>query len=342
MPTLAEIAALLNGTVEGDGTVVVTGISALESSGPEHITFLTDEKYLPKLADCRAGAVLLGPSVPAQGRPAVRVPDPKAALPVLIVRFAPVRPAQGRPAVDPTAIIHPSAKLGRDVKIGAYTIVESGVAIGDGTEIGPLCFVGWGSEIGSAGRIMPLVAIGERTVIGDRALIHSGTELGSDGFGFLPGPKGLVKIPQIGRVVVGDDVEMGGNCTVDRGMVGDTVIGRGVKMDNQVHVAHNVTIGENTAVAGQVGLAGTARVGAWCQFGGQVGVGDHVTLGNRVRVGAKSGVHRDVADGEEIFGYPARPAREAFKLTAELSRLPRLVEKIRKLEARLAALERRK
>jgi len=321
---------------------MVTGVAALEDAGPGHIAFVTDDRHLARLADSKAGAVLLAPGKPSFNKPSVRVPDPKAALPVLIGRFAPARPDQGRPAVDPAAIVHPSATLGRDVRIGAYTVVESGVALGDGTEIGPLCFIGWGSRIGSASRIMPLVVIGERTVIGDRVLIHAGTELGSDGFGFVPGPKGLVKLPQIGRVVVGDDVEIGGNCTIDRGMTGDTVIGRGSKLDNMVHVAHNVTIGENTVVAAQAGFAGSSRVGAWCQFGGQVGIKDHVTIGNRVKVGGQSGVHRDVADGEELFGYPARPAREALKLNAELSRLPRLLERVRKLETRLAELERRK
>lgn len=329
MPTLSELAALLGGTVEGEPGLVVESIAAIEDARKGQLTFLTDPRYASRLGSSAAGAVVAGPGVAVGGKPAIRVPDALAVLPVLLSAFAPVPPEEPGDPVDPTARVHPTARLAGGVRVGAYAVIEANVAVGERSWIGALCVVGWGSSIGRDARLMPHVAVGERTKIGDRVLIHSGTVLGADGFGFLPGPAGPRKIPQIGRVVIGDDVEIGANCTVDRATVGETVIARAVKLDDMVHVAHNCFIGEGTVVAGQTGFSGTVKVGRGCRFGGQSGVADHVTIGDGVEVGAKSGIHRDVPAGRRVFGYPAREAAEAFRINAGLSRLPGLIEKVR-------------
>jgi len=341
MPTLAELASLLGGTVDGPATLEVTSIAAVDAAGPAALTFITDEKFLPLLASSGAGAVLLAPGVASGGKPAVRVADPRSVLPVLLKYFAPVRPGPAGPPVDPTARVHPAAKLAPGVRIGAYAVVEEGVTVGEGTEIGPLCVVAWGAAIGGDCRLMPLVSVGARCAVGNRVILHSGTVVGADGFGFLPGKGGPVKIPQIGRVVLEDDVEIGSNCTVDRATVGETVLRRGVKLDNLVHIAHNCVIGEGTMIAAGVGISGSVRIGRGCLIGGQAGVSDHVTIGNGVQIGGGSGVNRDLADGEVVFGYPARPAKEAFRLNAWLARIPKLLERIRDLEKRVQALDRK-
>ncbi len=313
----------------------------METAREGDITFITDQKYLSRLAGSAASAVMLAPGLDAGGKPALVVPNPQVALISILGRLAPVPPAQAE-HVDRSAWVHPKAKLGAGVVVGPLAVIDAEAEVGDATRIGALCYVGWRVKMGAACRIAPLVTLGERTELGSRVIVHSGAVLGADGFGFVPGPEGPVKIPQIGRVVVGDDVEIGANCTVDRGMAGDTVLKRGVKLDDQVHVAHNCVIGEGTLVAAQTGFSGTVTVGKGSLFGGQVGVADHVNIGNGVKVGAQSGIHRDAADGEELFGYPARPAREAIRLSAEVARLPRLLERVRALEKRIAELERKK
>ncbi len=341
MPTLGELAALVGGSVQGSKDLTVDGVATVEDAKPGQLTFVTDDKYLSLLESSRATAVLIAPGKPTHGKAAVLHPNPLAALPVLLARFAPAAPAAPQELIDRTAWIHPTARLGAGAQVGPYAVIEAGVTVGDRAQIGPLCVVAWGSRIGKETRLAPLVAIGERTVIGDRVLIHAGTVLGADGFGFLPGQNGPEKIPQIGRVVVEDEVEIGANCTIDRATVGDTVIQRAAKLDDQVHVAHNCVIGEGTLVAGQAAFSGSVKVGRGCLIGGQAGVGDHVTLGNGVQVAGGAGVHRDTSDGEKLFGYPARPAREALKLNAAVARLPKLLARIRELEKRVAELEQR-
>jgi UDP-3-O-[3-hydroxymyristoyl] glucosamine N-acyltransferase len=339
MPSLAELAELVGGTFEGP-SVDITGIASLEDAEPGDITFVTDEARLPLLEKSRAGAVLLASGRNPHGKPAIFVRVPPMALVVLLAHFEP-EPPSAPEGVAPGASIHPNAVVGKHVRIGPGAVVESGASIGDGSEIGPLAHIGWDAKVGMYCRIAPLASIGSRCTLGDNVIVHSGAVIGADGFGFIPGPDGPKKVPQIGRVVVEDDVEIGANCTVDRATVGATFLRRRVKLDDQVHIAHNCDIGEGTLMAGQVGISGSVKVGKACVFGGQSGVADHVTLGDNVQVGAKSGVHRDAPAGEKLFGYPARPAREAIRLSGEVSRLPRLVERVRELEARIGELEKK-
>ncbi len=343
MPTLNELATLLGGSVDGASDVVVDGVAAVEDAGPGQLTFITDDRYLPMLEGSRASAVVIAADKQAYGKPAIRVSDPMAVLPVLLARFAVAPPPDAlREAIAPSAWVHPSAKLGARVRIGPCAVVDAEVEIGEGSEIGALCAISWGVRVGKDTRINSFVAIGERIVIGSRVVIHSGSVLGADGFGFLPGPDGPRKIPQIGRVVIEDDVEIGANCAIDRAMVGDTLIKRTAKLGDQVHVAHNCVIAEGCVVAGQSGLGGTVKLGRGCRLGAQSGIADHVTLGDGVEVGGKSGVHKSVPAGARMFGYPARPAGEALRLNAASSRLPGLFEKMRQLEKRIAELEKGK
>ena len=330
---------MVGGAVEGP-SVEVTGIASLEDAGPGELTFVTDERRLPLLAESRAEAVLLGQGKESHGKPAIVVRNPQAALVVLLAHFEPTPPSSP-PGPGPGAFIHPNAIIGQHVKIGPCAVIEDGAHIGDGTEIGAMAHVGWDAKVGSKCRIDPFASVGSRTTVGDRVIIHSGSVLGADGFGFIPGPDGPRKVPQIGRVVVEDDVEIGAGCTIDRATVGVTILRRGAKLDDQVHIAHNCDVGGGSLIAGQTGTGGSVTIGKGCVFGGQVGIADHIKIGDGVQVGAKSGVHRDAGAGERLFGYPARPAREAIRLAGEVARLPKLVERVRELEARIAELEKR-
>ncbi len=340
MPTLGDLAALVGGTLHGPASLEINGVGPVESAGPGQITFVTDERRLPALAASRAAAVLLSDTAGAGGRPAIRHPRPLEALPALLGAFAPAAPPPAEPA-DRTAWVHPTAVLGRNVRLGPHAVVDAAARVGDEAELGPGAVVGWQATVGRGTRVGANAVIGERCVLGDRVLVHPGAVIGADGFGFAPSPTGPVKIPQIGRVVIGDDVEIGANATVDRGTVGDTVIRRGAKVDDQVHIGHNCDIGEGTVIAGHSGISGSVTLGRGARIGGGVGIADHVTLGDGVEVGARSGVHRDAPAGARLFGYPARDAAEAIRLAAEVARLPRLVDRVRKLEARLAALEKK-
>lgn len=338
MPTLAELAALIGGTVEGPATLDVTSLASVDEAGPAALTFITDDFYLPRLAASRAAAVLLGATTPAHGKPALRAANPRLALSVLLRRFAPVPPVSSGPPIDPTARVHPGASVSPQARIGAYVVIEEGASVGAGTVIGHHGVIGWGASVGRDCRLHPLVTVGERCVVGDRALLHAGTVLGVEGFGFEAGPDGPVRIPQIGRVVLENDVETGGNAVVDRGMIGDTVLRQGVKLGDLVHIAHNCDIGAGSMITALVGIAGSVTMGRNCVMGGQSAISDHVTIGNRVQIGGASGVNRDAADGEILFGLPARPAREAFRMNAALARLPKLLERVRALEKRIAEL----
>jgi len=340
MPTLAELAALTGGKVEGPATLPLDGIAPVADATERQITFITNDRFIPLLEKSRAGAVLIGPGRNAQGKPALVVPNPGVALIVLLNRFAPVAPAPAA-GIHPSATVDKSAKLGNGVVVGAGAVVEAEVELGEGTRVGALCHIGWKVRAGKNCRFDPMVSIHERTEIGNNVVIFSGTVIGADGFGYVPGPQGVVKIPQIGRVVIEDDVEIGANSCVDRAMAGVTLIKRGVKIDNQVQIAHNDVIGENVVIAGQCGLAGSITVGRNAIIGGKVGIVDHVDIGEGAIIAALSGVHNNVPAHMTVYGYPAREAKEGLKLYAELARLPHLVKRVRAMEARLAELEKK-
>lgn len=335
--TVADIAARVGGLVEGDADRQVTGLSAIEAAGPGDLTMVLDEERARWLDKSSATAALapLGLALSAPRTSLVRVENPRLALAVIAPLLVPEELPE--PGLAATADIHPDAVLGEDVYVGPHAVIGRGAIVGDDTYIDALTLVAAGATIGRSCRIGPSCTISGNVRIGDRVRLYSGARLGTDGFGYTPGPSGLVKVPQVGRCLIGDDVEIGANTTVDRGALGDTVIGSGTKIDNLVMIAHNVRIGRDCIIVGQAGLGGSAQLGDGVQLGGQVGIADHVSIGDGTRISAQSGVFRDMPAGGAYFGSPALPQREALRAVSGLQRLHELFKRVRKLEVAVRA-----
>ena len=334
--TAAELAQATGGRLVGDGEVAVRAIAPLDRAGAEELSFLSSARYAPLMADSGAGVVLVSPELqetPGKCRARIVVADPHDALVSLIPRFY-------RPAAHPTGI-HPAARIGRNVLVGddvcieAGVVVEDDVVIGDRTWIATHTVVGAGARIGDDCLVYPQVTIYPHTRVGHRVILHSGVRLGSDGFGYMQkmidGQLAHVKIPHIGRAIIGNDVEIGANTVIDRGSVDDTVIGAGTKIDNLVHIGHNVRIGRLCLILAQVGIAGSARIEDGVILAGQAAVTGHVTIGAGSRLAGQSGAIGDVPAGETWSGYPARPHKEALRASAALFRLPALMRRLEQL-----------
>ena len=329
-----DVAALTGGRLVGPGHVTVARVAPLERAGAGDLAFLASRSYLPYFERAQAAVVLCRPEFAdlPQGPPTrIVVADPHAALldvlPILYPEPAWV------PGVDATAVIGRGSAWTDPVAIGPHVVLGENVRLGKNVRIDAGCVLGDGVIVGSDVHLYPQVTCYTGTVIGDRVMIHSGTRLGADGFGYLPGKSGALprKIPQVGRCVIGDDVEIGANTTVDRGSVDDTIVGRGTKIDNLVMVAHNVQIGERCLIAAMVGIAGSTRVGDDVFLAGQVGLADHINVGSRVRITVQSGVIGDIEDGATVTGYPARNHREFLRAQAALYRLAPLVNELEAL-----------
>lgn len=342
--TAEEIAAIVEGELHGRGDAEVDGVAALDRAGPRDLSFLAARQYLPLFSATRAGVVLVAPSLldsPASGDggegegegPSARivVKDPHAALLRLLPRF--FREAPRPVGIHPTALVGSNVRLGADVAIGAYAVVGDGASIGDRAWIGEHAVVGADVVLGDDVRLHPAATVYPRAVIGNRVILHSGTRIGCDGFGYAFEQGQHQKVPHVGRCILHDDVEVGANSTIDRGSVDDTVIGAGTKIDNLVHVGHNVRIGRLCMLVAQVGVAGSVRVGDGVLLGGQAGIAGHLTIGDRARVAAQAGVVGDVPAGETWSGYPARPHREALRASAAMFKLPDIIRKLEKLVA---------
>jgi UDP-3-O-[3-hydroxymyristoyl] glucosamine N-acyltransferase len=317
----------------------VLGVASLEAAGPDQVALLANAAYLPAAEASRAGAFLTTTSLAAQApddRPRVVVEDAHAALIPLLERFHPA-PAP-RPGVHPTAILGRGVRLGEAVTIGPYAVLEEGAAVGDRVQVGAHAVIGRGVTVGQDSMLHPHVVLYPGTVVGARVILHAGVRLGVDGFGYAWVDGGHRKVPQVGRCVVEDDVEIGANTTVDRGSLGDTQVAHGSKLDNLVHLAHNVRLGPHCAAAALVGIAGSTRVGAGVLFAGQAGIVGHVDIGDGARIGAAAKVWGDVPPGETYLGDPARPRREYLRSRARIERLGALVERVRALEHALQAL----
>jgi UDP-3-O-[3-hydroxymyristoyl] glucosamine N-acyltransferase len=330
---LGEIAAAVAGTVEGDATTIILGVGGIEEAGPEDITFVANKKYIPLLKTTNAGAVILGEGVEAPDLNVVRVAEPYAAFARVLAMFAP-EPALPENVSD-LAYIADGAAVDEKAAVGPFAVVDAGATIGAGTAICAGSYIGRDSFVGEDCIIYPNVTVRERVTIGDRVIIHPNAVLGSDGFGFATAEGVHHKVPQIGTVVVGDDVEIGAGTTIDRGTMGATVIGDGCKIDNLVQIAHNVTLGKGTILAAQVGIAGSTKVGEYVVMGGQVGLVGHIEVGDRVQIGAKSGIPKSIPPGEIWFGYPARPIMDTKRIEAYLKRLGELFDRVKNIERKL-------
>ncbi len=334
---LMELAGMLGGQASHAPGPVIHGVRTLEEAGETDITYVSHPRWLAALARSSAAAVILPVSMTETVElPSIRVPNPEAAFARLTAVFHPY-PA-GEPGVSPRAEVHPDATLGAGVSIGPFAVVAKGAVIGDGTTIGPHVSIGEEVRIGSHTRIFPHVTVYPRARIGDRVIIHSGTVVGADGFGFArdvdeQGRPVAVKKFHSGIVQVGDDVEIGALCAIDRALCGATRIGNGAKIDNLVQVGHNVYIGEGTVIAGQSGIAGSSSIGRYGVVGGQVGIRDHVSVGDRVILATRVGIWRDVPDGSVMAGsVPAMPHRLFLRAQGLFKRLPEILERVRKLE----------
>jgi UDP-3-O-[3-hydroxymyristoyl] glucosamine N-acyltransferase len=333
--TADSIAEAVGGTVVGDGSAVVRAIAPLDRAGPDDLSFLASERYLPLLARSRAGVVLIAPELSEMEGPArahVVVPRPHEALLALIPRL--YRIAAPVPGIHPSAVVGRGARLGAGVAIGPFAVIGEGARIGDRVAVDAGAVVGAGVEIGDDARIFPGVTLYAGTRIGRRVVVHAGARIGSDGFGYVFREGGHAKIPHVGRCIVEDDVEIGANTAIDRGSIDDTVIGAGTKIDNLVHVAHNVRIGRLCLLMAQVGIAGSARIGDGCVIAGQAGLAGHISVGDGARIGAQSGVFGDVPAGETWSGYPARPHKLSMRATATLFRLSAIAKRLERLASR--------
>lgn len=330
---LAEIAARVGGTLDGDGSVDVSGVSSIEEPVPGTLTFLADAKHAARLDGLPVAAILLRPDAPAVALPAVRVTDPYLAFVDVVELFHP--PVRAAPGVHPTALVSASARIGRNVSIGPHVVVGDGVVLGDDCVLHAGVVLYAGATAGDAFTAYARVVVREGVRIGNRVTIHAGAVIGSDGFGYLPGPAGIRKIPQIGTVLIEDDVEIGAGATIDRGALGATRIGRGTKIDNLVMVAHGCVVGPYCLIAAQSGLAGGTTLGTGVMMGGQVGSAGHLHVGDRAKLAAKTGISNDLAAGGTYGGYPALEIGRWRRGIAVFRNLGALVRRVRRIEKRL-------
>jgi len=334
--TLQELAEQIDATVEGDSTVRVVGMATIETAGPTEVTFVANRRYLKHLERTRAGAVILGPGVPCDRLPVLRCADPYLGFAKALRLFHPrVHEAAG---ISPQAEVHPDAKIGAEPNLMAGCHVAAGARIGDRVTLSPGVYVGAGSVIDDDGYLYPNVVVREGVTVGKRCIIQPGAVIGGDGFGYAQDVTGALKIPQVGGVRIGDDVEIGCNTTIDRGALGDTVIGNGVKIDNLVQIAHNVRIGDHTIITAMVGIAGSTEIGVGVVIGGHAAIAGHLHIGDGVSIAAMSGVPGNLDAGKVYAGIPALEHREWRRVVGTVPRLPAMRKEIAELRRELDGL----
>lgn len=331
--TAAEIAKRLHGEVVGDGSVVLTGFAPADRAQPGDLAFAENENYFHRAEASAASAILVGREFSSDKKTLIRVANARVAFARVLPLFFP-EPVYA-PVVHSTAIVAASAQIDPTAHIGPHCVVGEQVKIGARVVLQGANHVGEGSQLGDDTNIFPNVTIYARTQIGRRVRIHAGSVIGSDGYGYVFDQGVHVKVPQIGNVIIGDDVEIGANVTVDRGALGPTVIGKGTKIDNLVQVAHNVVIGEHSLLVAQVGIAGSTKLGNYVILGGQVGIAGHLKIGSQVTIGAQSGVMHDVPDGGKVIGTPGVPDKQFKRQTIAIWQLPELIGRVRELEKKL-------
>jgi UDP-3-O-[3-hydroxymyristoyl] glucosamine N-acyltransferase len=327
---LAELAKLLGCELRGDGSVEISRAAPIESAGPGDVTFVSNRRYMRFLGALGASAVILPPDAPEVAVPSLRAVDPYLAFARAVEHFH--RPVPLPPGVHPAAQIAASARIGPNASIGAYAVIGDNVSIGAEARIAPHVVIYPEVVIGDRFLAHAHVTVRERVRIGSDVVLHSGSVIGSDGFGYLPGDGGIRRLVQAGDVVIEDEVEVGANATVDRAMVGSTVLRRGVKLDNLVMVAHGCEVGEYSMLAAQAGLSGSTRLGKWVRMGGQVGLAGHLSVGDRAQLAAQSGVANSVPAGASVGGTPAVDLALWRRMMAALARLPELLRRVRRIE----------
>ncbi len=335
--TLKEIADFIGGEIVGDEGIVITGVAGIQEADEGDLTFLANPKYLPYLGMTRASAVITPRDAQTKAKPIVRVDNPSFAFTKAVAFILPVKEEHFK-GIDKNTAIAKTAKLGKNVSIGAFVVIEDGCSIGENTVIYPNCYLGRKCSVGADSVIYSNVSIRENCSVGNRAVIHSGAVIGSDGFGFVTVDGIHHKIPQVGIVVVEDDVEIGANVTIDRARFDKTLIGAGTKIDNLVQIAHNVRIGKNCLIVSQTGISGSAIIGDNVILAGQVGVVGHITVGENSVVMARTGINKSLPAGSFVWGTPAKPVDEAKKISACVQMLPKLFESVRGLKSKVEEL----
>jgi len=337
--TAAEIARAIQGRVEGDAAVLITGLAPIDQARPGDLTFVAQPRYFPHVLTTAAAAVLVEANFSAPSAPdavLVRVANPYFAfLQIAKIFFQPPATFTG---VHPTAIIGDKVRLGKNVAIGPHTVIEPECEIGDEVRISGLCYLGRGAQLGHRVALFPQVHVAHGVQIGNDVIVQSGAVIGSDGFGYVKHEGVYHKIPHIGTVVLEDGVEIGANCTIDRGTFGETRIRRGTKLDNLVHLAHNVEVGEHTVIAAQSGVSGSTKIGNRVTIAGNAGLVGHIEIGDDVTIGARAGVSKSIPAGLTVWGYLAREHTLARREEAARRRLPELIKRVRELEKALAKI----
>ena len=329
--SLAVLAVLVGGYVSGDPSIAISGVAPLDIAGPDQISFLANPKYLEKLADCQAAAVIVHPSLEGSvSSPLLLVENPYLAF-AKILTFFEVPPFAGQ-GVLPGAHVHHDASIGENVTIEPGCVVCAGATIGNGTHLHPNVVISTDVVIGDDCLFHANVTVREKSVIGNRVIIQPGAVIGADGYGFAPDGQGYYKIPQIGHVVIEDDVEIGACSCIDRGTLGVTRISRGTKIDNLVQVAHNVQVGEDTLLVSQVGIAGSTVIGKHCTFGGQSAVAGHVKVGDNVILAGRGGIANNVDGNQTLAGAPSMPHRDWLKATMTIQHLPAMRRELKQLK----------
>jgi UDP-3-O-[3-hydroxymyristoyl] glucosamine N-acyltransferase len=336
--TLAQLAAELGGVVLGDESTVIRGVAGIREAQSGDITFLANARYAAYLKETRASAVLCDSEPRDASVPLLQVGNPYLAFQKVVRIFRPeaFRPP---PGVHPTAVVAADAVLGEDVSIGPHCVIGEGTRIGDRTVVMAGCFIGPQSSVGAESMLYPHVTIREECSVGDRCIVHAGVVIGADGFGFAFDAGRYHKVPQVGNVVVGNDVEIGANTCIDRATTDSTRVGDGTKIDNLVQIGHNVVIGRHCIVVAQVGISGSTELEDYVVVGGQAGLAGHIRVGRGAQVGAQSGVARSVPAGETVTGYPAVPQNLFKRISAYMQRLPQLFQRTKALEERMERVE---
>ena len=341
--TAKQIAEMIGGRVEGNADATVNTFAKIEEGKEGAISFLSNPKYTHYLYDTQSSIVLVNDNLELEhpvSATLIRVPNAYEAVARLLQLYEQMKPR--KTGIDALASVSPKATIGKDVYIGAFAVIGDGASIGDGTQIYPHTVVGDGVSIGQRCLLYPNVTIYQGCRLGNNVTIHAGSVIGADGFGFAPNTEGYDKIPQIGIVVIEDDVEIGANTCVDRSTMGQTVIHRGVKLDNLIQVAHNCEVGENTVMSAQVGLAGSTKVGAWCMVGGQAGCAGHIKVADRTFIGAQCGVISNTkGQGQQLIGSPAMDPKTFFKSSAVMKHLPEMYRELNDLKKQVEELTQR-
>ena len=334
--TTEEISRLLAGILNGDGKIEIRRAAGLETAGADELAFAEGDRALARAAQSQAGCILVPTGKSVSARTTIAVAQPKLAFIRAAEALHP--PAPAAPGIHSSAIVSAEAKLAADVSVGPHAVIERGASVGAGTTIAAGVYLGEGVQVGAHCVLYPRVTVYPGARLGDRVILHAGVTVGGDGFGYVFGEGRYQKFPQLGQVVIEDDVEIGCNSTVDRGSLGTTVIGQGTKIDNLVQIAHNVRIGRHCVIAAQTGISGSVEIGDYVVMGGQVGIGDHVRVEERAVLGGGAGIlpGKIVRRGETVWGRPARPLHEFKKMYAHLSNLPHLAERVKELSRRLA------